>query len=114
MLNTLILRTPTHLLGFLSWWAYLMPVRIFHYFEDLIASFDSNLKLGPNLKLWLALEPLFGDYGWRGRLVGFLFRALRCLVTLLTYIAVFLLGIVAIIVWYLLIPISVALIFGII
>lgn len=113
-MNTLLLRTPHHLLGFFGWWAYLMPIRIFHYFEDFLSAVDGNLKFGANLKLWLAFEPLFGDYGWRGRLVGFLFRTLRALVTLLVYIAIFCIAIASIIMWYLLIPLSFALIFGLI
>ncbi len=110
MINSLLLRTPFHLLGFLRWWAATMPVRLFHNFEDFISNLDGNLRLGSNLKLWLGFEPLFGDYGWRGRLVGFLFRTFRCLFTLLTYIAVIFAGILTIIFWYLLIPISIALI----
>lgn len=91
-----------------------MPIRIFHYFEEFISTVDGNLKFGANLKLWLAFEPLFGDYGWRGRLVGFLFRTFRAIITLLTYIAIICAAIVAMILWYLLIPLSIALIVGIV
>lgn len=114
MINSLLLRTPFHLLGFLSWWAYLMPIRIFHYFEEFVSHMDGNLKFGANLRLWLAFEPLFGDYGWRGRLVGFLFRSVRAVFTLLAYVAVICAGLAAIIFWYLLIPIAIALMLRII
>ncbi len=87
-----------------------MPIRIFHFFEDYIAGLDSNLKFGPNLRLWFRLEPLFGDYGWRGRLVGFLFRTVRLATTLFVYVAAFAIGLAGIVLWYLLLPFAIGLI----
>ena len=111
---TLLLKFPSHLAGFLIWWVSLVPVRIFHWFEELITSFEANLQLLANLKLWLSLEPLFGDYGWKGRLVGFLLRGVRLVVTLVLYLAVVALAVGTILGWLAVLPLSLALIFGLI
>lgn len=109
-MSTFLLQTPRHISGFLIWWIYQMPANIFRWFEGALASLDNNLQFGRNLRLWIMLEPLFGDYGWRGRMIGFLMRGIRAIFTLITYLAVFILGLICIAGWIALIPAAVAVI----
>ena len=111
---TLLLKTPQHIIGFLSWWSYRVPIKIFRWFEELLSGIDNNLQLFANLKLWFSFEPLFGDYGWRGRAVGFLLRGVRLAVTLLVYAAALGVGIAALAAWFLTLPGALALIFGLV
>lgn len=111
---TLLLKFPSHLTGFLIWWVSLIPLRIFRWFEEFLTGIDASLQLFANLKLWLSLEPLFGDYGWKGRLVGFLLRGVRLAVTVVIYLVVIGLAVATILGWLLIFPLSLALTFGLI
>lgn len=111
---TLLLKFPLHLAGFLIWWVSLVPMRIFRWYEEFLTGVEANLQLFANLKLWLSLEPLFGDYGWKGRLVGFLLRGVRLVVTLSVYLVIIGLAITTIVGWLIVFPLSLALTFGLI
>lgn len=87
-----------------------MPVQIFRLFEGLMIAMDDNLQFAKNLRLWLMFEPLFGDYGWRGRLVGFFMRGMRALVTIVIYALVFVTVIVFMLGWIALLPLSITMI----
>ena len=89
-----------------------MPARIFRWFEDLLSKLDANLQLVSNIKLWLTIEPLFGDYGWKGRMIGFLFRGVRTIFSSAVYLVIIGLWLMAEAAWILLLPASIGMIFG--
>lgn len=70
------------------WWLWVIPVRLLRYGWDFFLATDNNLQLATNLKLWLMFEPMFGDYDWKGHVIGFFLRGVRTFATLLTYIVV--------------------------
>ncbi len=111
-MTALLLKFPSHILGFLAWWLLSMPHRIFHWFEELLGSLDNKLQLLSNFRLWLSLEPLFGDYGWKGRMIGFLFRGVRTIISLIAYLIIIGLWLAAEAFWILLLPAAIGLIFG--
>ncbi|MFA5967251.1 MAG: hypothetical protein WC805_01910 [Patescibacteria group bacterium] len=87
---------------FLRWWSWEIPADIFRATQTALLDFDNILQFEANFRLWLAVEPLFGDYTWAGRLVGLLLRGVRVLFTLVIYTGVLLLGLVIIASWWLL------------
>jgi len=87
------------LFRFFIWWVWLIPVRVFRLTKGWLVDADNILVLGPTLRLWLAGEPLFGDRTWQGRIIGFLFRLIRILITVLVYIVILALGLGLTIVW---------------
>jgi len=84
---------------FITWWAREVPQAILHSTRDMLLSFDDSLQFGANLRLWLAIEPMFGDYTWSGRTTGFLLRGLRVAVTLIVYAVVLLVGLALTLAW---------------
>ena len=87
------------IVNFLAWWGWQTPRGILYGTKNLLLDFDNSLQLGANLRLWLAVEPMFGDYTWSGRVTGFLLRGVRVLITLLVYLVVLVTGVLAIILW---------------
>ena len=87
---------------FLRWWVWEIPAGIFQSTKNALLDFDNVLQFEANLRLWLAVEPMFDDYTWAGRLVGFLLRGARVLFTLVIYTGVLLVGLTVIIGWLLL------------
>ncbi|MBN2585622.1 hypothetical protein JXA59_03180 [Patescibacteria group bacterium] len=95
--------TPINELGrFLVWFFAIVPAKILASTKSFLLTAEDILQFGANLRLWLALEPLFGDYNWRGRLIGFLFRGFRVMATLLVYLIISVIGLIAILVWWVL------------
>ena len=95
--------TPIKEIGrFFSWFFALVPAKILENTKAFLLTAEDILQFGANLRLWLALEPLFGDSNWRGRLIGFLFRGVRVIATLIVYIIILAIGLVATIVWWIL------------
>lgn len=84
---------------FITWWAADIPQAILHSTKEMLLSFDDSLQFAANLRLWLAIEPMFGDYTWSGRATGFLLRGLRVAVTLVVYTVVLLVGLVLTLAW---------------
>ncbi len=84
---------------FCLWWGKVVPEAIFAFTKEVLLSFEDSLQFGANLRLWLAIEPMFGDYTWSGRTVGFLIRGLRVIFTILMYCLILTGGILAIIGW---------------
>ncbi len=84
---------------FVTWWAQEIPQAILRSTRDMLLSFDDSLQFGANLRLWLAIEPMFGDYTWSGRATGFLIRGLRVAVTLLVYVVVLAVGLAITLIW---------------
>ena len=87
---------------FLRWWGWEIPAGIFQSTKNALLDFDNILQFEANLRLWLAVEPLFGDYTWAGRVIGLLLRGLRVTFTLVIYAGVLLLGLAAIAGWLIL------------
>lgn len=85
--------------GFLAWWGWEVPRVILKFTGSLLFGLEDSLQFVANLRLWLAVEPMFGDYTWSGRAVGFLMRGLRVIVTLSVYVVVVLAGCVIVISW---------------
>ena len=77
-----------------------MPLRILKQTQNLLITADENLMLGKTIRLWIAVEPLFGDYTKSGRLVGFFLRGIRIAVSILVYVAIFLGGLGLLAIWY--------------
>lgn len=85
--------------NFVAWWIVLTPAKILKNTRSFLITADNVLELGANLRLWFAIEPLFGDYNWQGRLVGFLIRGVRVVVTFAVYLAILVMGILATLAW---------------
>ena len=77
-----------------------MPFRILKQTKNLLIIVDENLMLGQTLRLWIAVEPLFGDYTKGGRLVGFFLRGVRVATSILVYSVLFLGGLGLFVTWY--------------
>lgn len=86
--------------NFLYWWSVIIPAGVFNTFKLVMLEVDDSLDLGSNIRLWIAIEPLFGDYTWQGRLSGFFLRGIRILISALVYIAILLVGVISIIIWF--------------
>jgi hypothetical protein len=85
---------------FLGWFFAVVPAKILANTKSFLLTAEDVLQFGANLRLWLAFEPLFGDYNWRGRLIGFLFRGIRVLATLLVYLIVSSFGLAIVVTWW--------------
>ncbi|HCR42270.1 TPA: hypothetical protein DIV45_02845 [Patescibacteria group bacterium] len=90
------------ILKFLDWWAMGVPTAILIGTKNVLVDFDEGLQLVANFRLWLSVEPMFGDYTWSGRAVGFLLRGARLAMTVLIYILIAGIGLSLIIGWWLL------------
>lgn len=77
-----------------------MPLRILEQTKNFLIVADENLMLGKTVRLWVAVEPLFGDYTKGGRLVGFFLRGVRIAISILVYLAIFLAGLGLFAIWY--------------
>jgi len=88
--------------SFFVWWARVVPQGILVFTKELLLSFEDSLQFGANLRLWIAIEPMFGDYTWSGRTIGFLLRGARVIFTLLIYLLILIGGILIVTGWYLL------------
>lgn len=88
------------LTSFLAWWGFEVPKRLFLAGWNIFLATDDTLRLASNAKLWLAFEPMFGDYDWKGYLVGFFLRGIRVMASVLAYVAVLALVIALPIAWY--------------
>ena len=62
---------------FLSWWIVQVPRGILLFGQKMFVELEEVMQFWVNFRLWLALEPLFGDYTLSGRITGFLMRGLR-------------------------------------
>jgi len=94
------------------WWVWLVPRRITVLIYNWLLNLDEILVLGETTRLWLAIEPLFGDYDWKGRIIGFFFRFMRIVISLAIYLGTVVVGIALLIGW-LLLPVGIVLsIFG--
>lgn len=89
---------------FLIWWIWLIPKQIVSSTKEWILDMDDVLVIGATIRLWFAVEPLFGDYDWKGRIIGFLFRFIRIVISLGVYLSILALGLAVLITW-LLIPV---------
>lgn len=87
------------IINFFIWWARVVPAAIFANTKEILLSFEDSLQFGANLRLWMAIEPMFGDYSWSGRTVGFLLRGLRVIFTLFIYGLILAGGLVAVLGW---------------
>jgi len=89
-------------INFIVWWGKEVPCTILRFTKELLLSFESNLQFWANLKLWLTIEPMFGDYTWSGRTIGFLIRGLRVFVTIIVYLLILISGGLVTLVWLIL------------
>jgi hypothetical protein len=84
---------------FIYWWVFAMPKRILNWLYDTVLVADEMLVLGETIRLWIAIEPMFGDYNWQGRIIGFLFRFARILVSLAFYLVILVIGLAGMLLW---------------
>ncbi|MBU1092353.1 hypothetical protein KJ836_01620 [Patescibacteria group bacterium] len=101
-MTPVILVPLKQILKFLEWWAVEVPTTILIGVKNVLIDFDSGIQLVANFQLWIAVEPMFGDYTWSGRTVGFLIRGLRVIMTLFVYILIVMIGLSLIVGWWLL------------
>jgi len=95
--------TPIKEIGrFLGWFFAVVPAKILSSARLMLLAAEDILQFSANLRLWLAIEPLFGDYSWRGRVIGFLFRGFRMLATLAVYLIVLSVSLAFVVVWWIL------------
>ena len=97
---------------FIIWWIARVPAKIAMSGLRLLIALDSSLALKANLVLWLKLEPVFGEYGWQGRLIGVFLRGIRLLVSLFAYLLVIGGTVVCLLVWYAVVPACIYLLFN--
>ena len=76
-----------------------MPKKIFGWIYNTVLAADENLLIGETIRLWFAIEPMFGDYNWQGRIIGFLLRFLRIIVSIVLYILIVVVGVAFVLVW---------------
>ncbi|MBI2414934.1 ATP-dependent Clp protease ATP-binding subunit [candidate division WWE3 bacterium] len=91
---------PVDLVRFGSWILATAPVRIAKIFGRIIILVNNEASFILNLKMLFV--PLFGDYTWVGRLMGFVYRTIKIILGLLIILFLFLLGIVVFLGWYIL------------
>jgi len=96
---------------FFIWWGFTVPKQLLKLGWDIFTITDDNLRLATNLKLWLAFEPLFGEYDWRGHLIGFFLRGMRTAATAVIYVGMLILTVALPLVWYALIAAVLVMIF---
>ena len=97
--------------SFIKWWLIDTPLCLLGFVKTCLVAADDVLELGATSRLWLAIEPLFKDYTWSGRMVGFLIRGVRILVSLFVYLVILAVGILVILTWFLLPLFAIILIF---
>lgn len=97
---------------FVVWWLIKVPAAILHFTRERLLDFDEMLQFDVTLRLLLNLEPLFGDYNLSGRVIGVLARTIRLVITMVTYLAVILLGLATLVLWYVLPAISIIFLIG--
>lgn len=85
---------------FIYWWLIAIPLSILNGVKSILLEVDHALVLRENFRLWLVAEPMFGDYTWQGRLVGFFLRGLRVVCSVLVYLLIVLLGVLIIVGWF--------------
>jgi len=85
---------------FIYWWLITIPLGILNGIKSVLIELDHTLVLRENFRLWLVAEPMFGDYTWQGRLVGFFLRGLRVICSIVAYLLIVLLGILIIVGWF--------------
>jgi hypothetical protein len=100
------------LVRFFIWWGFEVPKRLFLAGWNIFLATDDTLRLASNTKLWLSFEPMFGDYDWKGHLVGFFLRGVRVIGSLITYVVVILLAIALPLAWYVVTVTAVILLFS--
>lgn len=81
-------------------------VRSFHvywgYFFFILSRLDKYFALKINLRL--IFKPLFGDYSFMGRILGFIFRTLRIVLALILYLFLFVFAAILYFLWFLFLP----------
>lgn len=87
---------------FFVWWGKVVPQSIFSFTKEVLLNFEDSLQFGANFRLWLSIEPMFGDYTWSGRAVGFLIRGLRVIFTVFMYCLILAGGVLIILGWIML------------
>lgn len=97
--------------SFIRWWLVEIPLYLLKFIKSSLIVTDDILGLGANLRLWLAIEPLFKDYTWSGRMVGFLIRGIRILASIFVYLVILIVGILVMLIWFLLPLFAIILIF---
>lgn len=98
------LKPFSEIYNFILWWIVLIPAKILRSIKSFLITLDNILELGANLRLWFAVEPLFGDYTWAGRLTGLVLRTVRVLATVILYFIVVIIGMFLTVGW-LLVPV---------
>jgi len=86
--------------AFAVWWLIRVPTAILRFTRETLFNFDELLQFDTTVRLLINLEPLFGDYSLSGRIIGVLARIVRVIVALAIYLAIVLLGSIALAVWY--------------
>ena len=98
--------------SFIRWWLVEIPLYLLRFIKSSLIATDDILRLGANLRLWVAVEPLFKDYTWSGRMVGFFIRGIRILVSILVYLVILVIGTLVVLTWFLLPLLAIILIFS--
>lgn len=85
---------------FFYWWLFQAPKKIFIILKRIIALINNELSFTLNLRL--IFTPLFGDYTWIGRIIGFTIRAQEIIIGLLVIGTLTILTYIAPVLWYIL------------
>ncbi len=71
--------------------------RLFHYFISFLENIDQGLAFRVTLKH--ISEPLYGDYSFIGRIIGFVFRSIRLIIGFFVYLFLGLLFLGVYLIW---------------
>jgi ATP-dependent Clp protease ATP-binding subunit ClpA len=90
---------PHFLYKFVKWWFLDAPKRILVILKRILVLINNEASFVLNLKMLFV--PLFGDYTWVGRMMGFIYRTVKIIVGLLVLIVVAIFGLLITAFWYL-------------
>ncbi len=98
----MVLDIPRSISKFLVWWFYTAPKKIYTIFTRILIFANYELSFTVNLRL--IFTPLYGDYSFIGRIIGFFTRIIFIVFGLVFIGFLGIVSMLAPIVWYLLLP----------
>lgn len=81
----------------LSFWYGQSPSWVYHRFLETIRTLDGRFAVQHMLRN--ITRPIFQDYDWQGRIIGFFLRLARILLAVFVYFLTFLLYVVVYLLW---------------
>ena len=95
-----MLQLPEKLLAFGKWWIWNAPKHLFKLSQVILILLNNEFSFTLNLRLMFT--PLFGDYTFMGRFIGFIFRFIEIIFGSLILLILWILSFFIPVVWWLL------------